>query len=103
LPCHRFDVLVGHRTDQGKGARHPQRWTFRLRENYTLGCLLAFLDRYKDKSATLYVDNKYYLDVLQQWVKHPRIKMIHQKHDREPPDTLSAPFIVYVDNTITDG
>jgi len=25
---------------------------FRLRENYTLGCLLAFLDQYTDKSVT---------------------------------------------------
>ena len=39
---------------------------FRLRENYTLGCLLAFLDRYENKSVTLYVDNKYYLDILKQ-------------------------------------
>ena len=76
---------------------------FRLRENYTLGCLLAFLDRYTDKSATLYVDNKYYLDILKQWVKHPRIEMVYKKNDAKLLDTLDAPFIVYVDNNITDG
>lgn len=76
---------------------------FRLRENYTLGCLLAFLDRYEDKSATLYVDNKYYLDILKQWVNHPRIKMVHKKNDARLLDALNTPFIVYVDNNITDG
>lgn len=76
---------------------------FRLRENYTLGCLLAFLDRYENKSVTLYVDNRYYLDILKQWVKHPRIKMVHKKNDAKLLDTLDTPFIVYVDNNITDG
>ena len=76
---------------------------FRLRESYTLGCLLAFLDRYKDKSVTLYVDNKYYLDTLKQWVKYPRIEMVHKKNDTKLLDTLDTPCIVYVDNNITDG
>ena len=76
---------------------------FRLRENYTLGCLLAFLERYEDKSVTLYVDNNYYLDVLKRWVKHPRISMVHQKNDEKLLNSLNAPFIVYVDNNITDG
>lgn len=76
---------------------------FRLRENYTLGCLLAFLERYPDKSVTLYVDNGYYLDVLKKMVKHPRISMVHQKNDEKLLSSLNAPFIVYVDNNITDG
>jgi hypothetical protein len=76
---------------------------FRLRENYTLGCLMAFLDKYPDKAVTVYVDNKYFLDILKQWVKHPRIKMVHKKNDAKLLDTLDSPFIVYVDNNITDG
>jgi hypothetical protein len=76
---------------------------FRLRDNYTLGCLLAFLDRYTDRSVTLYVDNKYYLAILKQWVKHPRIKMVHKKNDAKLLNALDAPFIVYVDNNIVDG
>lgn len=76
---------------------------FRLRENYTLGCLLAFLDRYKDKAVTLYVDNDYYLKVLQRLVEHPRIKMVHKKNDAKLLNSLDVPFIVYVDNNITDG
>lgn len=76
---------------------------FRLRENYTLGCLLAFLDRYEERAVTLYVDNNYYLNVLKQWINHPRITMIHKKNDKKLLDTLNPPFIVYVDNNITDG
>ncbi len=76
---------------------------FRLRENYTLGCLLAFLDRYKDASVTLYVDNNYYLDTLRAMASHPRITMIHRRNDKELFGSLDAPFIVYVDNHITDG
>ena len=75
---------------------------FRLRENYTLGCLLAFLDYYKDKSATIYVDNKYYLDILHKWVEHPRVNMIFKKNNEDLLNSLIAPFIVYVDNNITD-
>jgi len=76
---------------------------FRLRENYTLGCLLAFLDRYEDKSVTVYVDNNFYLNILKEWVKHPRIKLVHQKNDTKLLNSLDTPFIVYVDNNITDG
>lgn len=76
---------------------------FRLRDNYTLGCLVAFLDRYKDKSVTLYVDNKYYLGILNKLVTHPRIQMIHKKNDEKLLHSLNMPFIVYVDNNITDG
>ena len=65
--------------------------------------MLAFLDRYEDKSVTLYVDNKYYLDILKKWVEHPRIRMVHKKNDSKLLDTLDTPFIVYVDNNITDG
>lgn len=76
---------------------------FRLRENYTLGCLLAFLDRYRDKSVTIYVDNNFYLGILKKWVNHPRINMLHEKNDDKLLNSLTAPFIVYVDNNITDG
>lgn len=76
---------------------------FRLRENYTLGCILAFLDRYKDKSVKIYIDNNYYLGILNKWVKHPRIQMVHKKNDEKLLDSLEVPFIVYVDNNITDG
>lgn len=75
----------------------------RLRENYTLGCLLAFLDRYEDKSATIYVDNNLYLGILRKWVNHPRINMLHRRNDDSLLSSLAAPFIVYVDNNITDG
>lgn len=76
---------------------------FRLRENYTLGCLLAFLDQYEGTSVRLHVDNTYYYDILKNWVQHPRIKMTYNKNDRKLLDTLNVPFIVYVDNNITDG
>lgn len=76
---------------------------FRLRENYTLGCLLAFLDRYDDKAVTVYVDNVYYLTILRSWVNHPRITMVHRPNNAALLDALTAPFIVYVDNNITDG
>lgn len=76
---------------------------FRLRENYTLGCLLAFLNRYEDKSVTIYVDNNFYLGILKKWVNHPRINMLHKKNDDELLSSLTTPFIVYVDNNITDG
>lgn len=76
---------------------------FRLRENYTLGCLMAFLDRYDDKSVTLYVDNNYYLNILKQLVKHPSIHMVHKVNDAKLLNSLDTPFIVYVDNNITDG
>jgi len=76
---------------------------FRLRDNYTLGCLLAFLDRYKDKSVIVYVDNGYYLDILNKMVNNPRIQLIHKKNDEGLLNSLDIPFIVYVDNNITDG
>lgn len=76
---------------------------FRLRENYTLGCILAFLDRYNDKSVKIYVDNNYYLGILSKWIKHPRIQMVHKKNDEKLLNSLETPFIVYVDNNITDG
>lgn len=76
---------------------------FRLRENYTLGCLLAFLERYRDKSVTMYVDNKYYLSILSQWSDHLRITMIHKRNDQSLLNSLDTPFIAYVDNNITDG
>lgn len=76
---------------------------FRLRENYTLGCLQAFLDRYPDKAVTLYVDDNFYLDILNGWVRHSRITMVHRKNDEKLLNSLDAPFIVYVDNNITDG
>ena len=75
---------------------------FRLRENYALGCVLAFLDRYEDKSVTIYVDNNYYLERLKKWVELPRIHMIHKQNDEKLLDSLDTPFIVYVDNHITD-
>ena len=76
---------------------------FKLRQNYTLGCLLSFLDRYADKSVTVYVDNKYYLGVMQMWVRHPRIQMEHSSINLGLLESLTPPFIVYVDNHITDG
>jgi len=76
---------------------------FCLRENYTLGCLLAFLNHYPKESVTLYVDNAFYLNILKGWITDPRITMVHKKNDARLLNTLSAPFIVYVDNNITDG
>lgn len=76
---------------------------FRLRESYTLGCLIAFLDHYGDKSVALYVDNSYYFKTLNNLVKHPRITMIHRKNDKTLLDSLGMPLIVFVDNNITDG
>lgn len=76
---------------------------FRVRENYTIGCTLAFLDHYKDTSVTIYVDNKYYCDELATFVNHPRLDMVHKKIDQNLLESLSAPFVVYVDNNITNG
>ena len=41
--------------------------------------------------------------MLNEWVKHPRIQMVHKKNDEKLLNSLEAPFIVYVDNNITDG
>lgn len=75
---------------------------FKHRENYTIGCLLAFLERYDDKSVTLYVDNNYYFAALKKQVNHPRTHMVYRRNDETLLDSLGAPFIVYVDNTVTD-
>lgn len=76
---------------------------FRLRENFTLGCLLAFLDSHTDKSATVYVDNNYYLGHLKGWINHPRVDMVYTKNNQQLLDSLAKPFIVYLDNSIIDG
>ncbi len=76
---------------------------FRLRDNFALSCMLAFLDRYPDKAVTIYVDNRYFLDILNKLVDHPRISMEHKKNDESLLGSLDAPFIVYVDNNITEG
>ena len=76
---------------------------FAFRDNYTIGCLLAFLAVYPDKRARIHVDNTYYLTVLKDKVVHDRIDMVLGKNDQKLLDSLSVPFIVYVDNYITDG
>lgn len=76
---------------------------FRIRENYTLGCLSAFQDLYPETHAMLYVDNKYYLDTISNWTLHPNLTLAHQKNNQVLLDSLHPPFIVYVDNHITNG
>lgn len=76
---------------------------FRYRDNYTLGCLMAFLDKHPGKRAQLYVDNAHYLNVLQAAIDYPAIEMVHAKNDETLINSLDVPFIVYVDNHITDG
>lgn len=76
---------------------------FKFRENYTLGCLMAFLDNYPDKKAKIYFDNTYYLNILQKEVSHPRIKMLLGKNDEKLFNSIREPYIVYVDNNITNG
>jgi Peptidase C39 family len=76
---------------------------FRLRENFTFGCLLAFLDHYTDTSVTVYVDNTYYLKTIDKMVHHPRIQTVHRKNDSALLNTIHTPFIAYIDNNITDG
>ncbi len=76
---------------------------FRLRENYALGCLLAFLDRHPEKAVTLYVDNAFFLKILKKMANHPRITLIHRKNNLQLLNSLQTPFIVHVDNNITDG
>ncbi|HIA91928.1 TPA: hypothetical protein EYO12_02315 [Candidatus Saccharibacteria bacterium] len=76
---------------------------FKLRENYTLGCLMAFLKEYPENKIKIYVDNNYYLEVLNGWVNHSQIEMLHKKNDAKLLSELEPPFIVYVDNNITDG
>jgi hypothetical protein len=51
---------------------------FRLRENYTLGCSLAFLDRYEDKAVTLYVDN----NITDGWTHLPHFVMVTRATDK---------------------
>ncbi|MGB4762219.1 MAG: hypothetical protein WBP12_02570 [Candidatus Saccharimonas sp.] len=76
---------------------------FRLRENYALGCLMSFLDHYKNLAVEVYVDNNYYLGVLQKYVNHPHIHLLHKKNDARLLGAIDPPFIVYVDNNIFDG
>jgi hypothetical protein len=76
---------------------------FRFRENYTLGCLMAFLDNFPDKSAKIYFDNNYYLNQLNKVINHPRINMVLGRNDQKLLGTLDAPYIVYIDTNITDG
>lgn len=76
---------------------------FRFRDNYTLGCLMAFLDNYPDKNARIYFDNNYYLNILRNKINHPQIEMVHGKNDQKLLDTLDPPYIVYIDTNITDG
>jgi len=76
---------------------------FNVRDNFTLGCLHAFLDRYPDKAMTLYIDNKFYLEDIKQLVRYPQIKLVHKKNDKKFMDSLDAPFIFCIDNHIIDG
>lgn len=76
---------------------------FKFRDNYTLGCLMAFLDNYPDKSATIYFDNTYYLEILKKKINHPRITMLLGKNDQTLLNSLKAPYIVYIDTYITDS
>jgi hypothetical protein len=79
---------------------------FQFRDNFTVGCLLATLDKFPVKRAKLYFDNHYYLDVIRPQVHHPRVEMVCTKNDASLFDHLAAagnPFVIYVDNHITDG
>lgn len=76
---------------------------FELRENYMLGCVLAFLKQYPEKRCVIYVDNRYYLQTLKTYTSNVRITFVHNKNNAELLDSLKAPYIVYVDNHITDG
>ncbi len=76
---------------------------FRLRDNYTLGCILAFLDLFPEKRLKLYVDNKYYLEVLKNWTSDKRIEMVFGGNRPELLGLLKPPFVVYIDNNIVDG
>lgn len=76
---------------------------FRFRDNYTIGCLLAFLDTFPSKKAKIYFDNQYYLTILSDKVKHPRLEVVLGKNDAALLNSLKAPYIVYVDTNITDG
>lgn len=76
---------------------------FELRQNYMLGCALAFLKQYPEKTLTIYVDNKYYLQTLRSYTDNPRITFVYKRSDVELLDSLDPPFIVYIDNHITDG
>lgn len=76
---------------------------FAFRENYTLGCLMAFLDMYPGKKAKLYFDNNYYLNIIQEKITHPRLEMTAMRNDMRFIDNLELPCIVYVDAVITDG
>lgn len=76
---------------------------FRFRENYTLGCLMAFLDNFPEKKAKIYFDNAYYLNILKKKIDHPRITMLLSKNDERLLNKLEVRYIVYVDNYITNG
>lgn len=65
---------------------------FKFRDNYTLGCLMAFLDNYPDKKAKIYFDNAFYLKVLQDQISHPRIEMVLGKNDQKLLDSLEPPL-----------
>lgn len=76
---------------------------FRFRDNYTIGCLLAFLDKFPDKKAKIYFDNQYYLNILSEKVKYSRLEMTLGKNNTNLLASLYAPYIVYIDTNITDG
>jgi hypothetical protein len=75
---------------------------FKFRDNYTMGCLMAFLDKHPAKKARIYFDNKYYLNTLKQKISHPQIDMVFGKNDLTLINSLPTPFIVYVDTNILE-
>jgi len=95
--------LFGEEPTKQKEEEILTKGLFAFRDNYTVGCLIAFLDMYSDKRVRLYFDNNYYLNIIKNQVSHPRITMVKARNDISLIDTLSAPFIVYTDTNITDG
>lgn len=95
--------LFGEEPTRKKEEEILTKGLFAFRDNYTIGCLMAFLDTYSKKRAKLYFDNAYYLEIIKKRVTHPRIKMLKARNDLTLLNTLRPPFIVYTDTNISDG
>ena len=95
--------LFGEEPTRQKEEEILSKGLFAFRDNYTIGCLMAFLDTFTDKKAKLYFDNKYYLNSIKSKVSHPRMKMLKARNDLSLMEDLVAPFIIYTDTNIIDG
>ncbi len=95
--------LFGEEPTRQKEEALLSKGLFEFRDNYTIGCLIAFLNTHPNKRVKLYFDNSYYLNIIKETVNHPRIMMLQARNDLTLMNSMRTPFIVYTDTNITDG